>query len=113
METIHGGINSLFWEKRPFKDGGCFYYSPNLGEMRMESPPTMHGGLLCDEMGLGKTLELLALITSSRGRVGEEVGERRVSSRATLIVVPPALLPQWINEIGKSIAPEAGLTHTR
>ena len=25
-------------------------YSRSLGEMRLETPPRMHGGLLCDEM---------------------------------------------------------------
>ena len=43
------GINGLFWEERAFGDGGTYYFSPQLGEMRLEAPPLMHGGLLCDE----------------------------------------------------------------
>ena len=43
------GINGLFWETRAFGDGGSYHFSPQLGEMRLEAPPVMHGGLLCDE----------------------------------------------------------------
>ena len=50
MESLPRGINGLFWEERPFADGGSFYYSPQLGEMRLAEPPLMHGGLLCDEV---------------------------------------------------------------
>ena len=49
MEELPRGINSLFWEERAFGDGGTYYFSPQLGEMRLEAPPLMHGGLLCDE----------------------------------------------------------------
>ena len=49
MESLPRGINGLFWEERAFGDGGAYYFSPQLGEMRLEAPPVMHGGLLCDE----------------------------------------------------------------
>ena len=49
MEALPRGINGLFWEERAFGDGGTYYFSPQLGEMRLEAPPLMHGGLLCDE----------------------------------------------------------------
>ncbi|KAH8069941.1 hypothetical protein JL721_5479 [Aureococcus anophagefferens] len=61
MEELDRGLNGLFWERRDFVDGGCFYYAPDLGEARLEAPPTVHGGLLSDEMGMGKTLEMLSL----------------------------------------------------
>ena len=58
MEALPRGINGLFWEERPFADGGSFFYSPALGEMRMARPPMMHGGLLCDEMASCQQLEV-------------------------------------------------------
>lgn len=55
MEQLDGfGINSLFWEEREFIDGGKYYYSPKLGQMRLDKPASLNGGLLCDEMGLGE-----------------------------------------------------------
>jgi hypothetical protein len=52
------GINSLLWEEREFLDGphgggSKYYVSTALGQIRLEPPETMKGGLLCDEMGLG------------------------------------------------------------
>ena len=52
MERLPRGINGLFWEERAFGDGGTYHFSPQLGEMRLEAPPVMHGGLLCDEARL-------------------------------------------------------------
>jgi len=54
MESLGGfGINSILWEEREWKDGGKYYYSPALGQLRLDRPATMHGGILSDEMGLG------------------------------------------------------------
>ena len=103
MEALPRGINGLFWEVRPFADGGAFYYSPQLGEMRLGAPPVMHGGLLCDEMGLGKTLEVVALVLATLAQPLEPPAEGCLPSRATLIVVPPALVSQWLAEITKSV----------
>ena len=57
MEQLGGfGLNSLLWEERKWlDDGASYYWSPALGQLRLDRPPTMHGGLLCDEMGLGST----------------------------------------------------------
>ncbi|KOO29940.1 snf2 super family [Chrysochromulina tobinii] len=103
MEALPRGINGLFWEVRPFADGGAFYYSPQLGEMRLGAPPVMHGGLLCDEMGLGKTLEVVALVLATLAQPLEPTAEGCLPSRATLIVVPPTLVSQWLAEITKSV----------
>jgi SNF2 family DNA or RNA helicase len=47
------------------------------------------GGLIADEMGLGKTMLMIGLMLA-----------RKV--KRTLIVVPPALLSQWVTEIKKT-----------
>ena len=52
MEQLGGfGINSIIWEERTFLDGGKYYYSPALGQIRLGRPPKTVGGCLADEMG--------------------------------------------------------------
>lgn len=47
MESLGGfGINSILWEEREFWDGGKYYYSPALGQIRLRCPPNMKGGLV-------------------------------------------------------------------
>ena len=101
MAKLPRGINGLFWEERAFADGGAYYHFPALGEVRLEAPPLMWGGLLCEEMGLGKTLEVTALIIESlRQGLPLEHADGKAASRATLVIVPPAVLEQWGTEIG-------------
>ena len=130
-QALPRGVNGLFWEERRFGDGGSYHYSPQLGEMRLAPPPTMHGGLLCDEMGLGKTLEIVGLVVASLARDAEaaaaaggggggdddEADEAEepmgrvglIPSKATLIVAPPTLVSQWLAEVAKSTTPTLGL----
>jgi hypothetical protein len=111
QERLPGGLNSLFWQTRQWAGGGGhhFYYAPALGELRLECPPLVRGGLLCDEMGLGKTLEVISLVVATlrdpllpppAGRA-----DISVSSRASLIVVPDTLLVQWVEEVSGSTTP--------
>lgn len=52
MEHLGGlGVNSLVWEEREFPDGGKYYYSPALGQLRLDRPEATGGGMLTDEMG--------------------------------------------------------------
>ena len=104
MEHLEGfGINSILWEEREFLDGGKYYYSPALGQLRLSRPPATVGGCVTDEMGLGKTLSLLALLAAT---LDELRGEARDGgdgcTHATLVIVPPALVMQWVNEVRKS-----------
>lgn len=46
------------------------------------------GGLICDEMGLGKTIQVIGLIISN-------------FLQRTLIVLPPAIVDQWIHAFKK------------
>ena len=45
MEQLPGfGINSMIWEEREFLDGNKYYYSPALGQIRLNKPPITVGG---------------------------------------------------------------------
>jgi hypothetical protein len=55
MEHLVNGINSLIWEERAFPEGGRYFYSPALGQLRLSlghSGEPVRGGILADEMGL-------------------------------------------------------------
>lgn len=57
------------------------------------TPP--YGGLLADSMGLGKTVQTLACMIANPPR--DEDKKRK--TKATLIVVPSAVILQWMEEI--------------
>ena len=78
-ESLEHGLNSLFWEAWDWGDANgasasarrepcSFWYSPELGELRLEEPAVVRGGILADEMGLGKTLQCTALILADKQR---------------------------------------------
>ena len=57
-------------------------------ELATITPCGAKGGIIADEMGLGKTILMLGCIVSNfRGATGR---------KNTLVVLPPALLDQWI-----------------
>jgi len=54
--------------------------------------PTILGGIIADEMGLGKTIVMMGLILANLA-----------AFRRTLIVVPVALIAQWVAQLKKTI----------
>ncbi|TVY39756.1 putative ATP-dependent helicase, partial [Lachnellula occidentalis] len=75
------------------------YHHQLLGAQWMVSrelsaePP--HGGLLADSMGLGKTVQTLACMVGNP----PTASDLKRNIKATLIVVPAAVLDQWMDEI--------------
>ena len=56
------------------------------------APLAVRGGIIADEMGLGKTIVMMGLIIANLA-----------AYRRTLIVVPVALIAQWVAQIKKTI----------
>ena len=62
----------------------------------------IRGGILADEVGYGKTAIILALVDcqSSKARSNLQTNPiGRLPLRATLILLPPTLTPQWLGQI--------------
>ena len=62
---------------------------------RENSTTRPHGGIVADEMGFGKTIQMITNILDDKDVARTE------QARTTLIVVTPALVPQWIAEFRK------------
>jgi hypothetical protein len=67
---------------------------------RENSGTRPYGGIQSDDMGLGKTVMMIANLLDGKA-------SDRSPNRTTLIVCPPALTTQWMNEINKHIEPGA------
>ncbi|KAF4661269.1 DNA helicase rad5 [Perkinsus chesapeaki] len=90
------------------------YLHASRAEASVEFPgaaPDCLGGILADEMGLGKTVMALSLIATDRWLLDQGIDMPpkpqankeasnvwRVSTKATLIVLPLSLLNQWQSE---------------
>ena len=61
-------------------------------QRRTVTEPSILGGIIADEMGLGKTIVMMGLILANLA-----------AFRRTLIVVPVALIAQWVAQIKKTI----------
>ncbi|KAF2141685.1 uncharacterized protein K452DRAFT_287641 [Aplosporella prunicola CBS 121167] len=76
----------------------------------------VRGGILAEEMGLGKTIELAMLIclhrrTLHKRTVYDAYTDSDVAaSGATLIITPPSILDQWMNELNRN-APHLKVHH--
>ena len=93
MENAPRGLNSFLWEERTWIGGERFFFFPMAGELRIDPPPLVTGGILSEEMGMGKTLEVLALIASEK-----EAREATIRRR----------LEQQRLDKGKGVAAERG-----
>ncbi|XXQ30325.1 Helicase conserved C-terminal domain containing protein [Plasmodiophora brassicae] len=74
-----------------------------ISSLRQDEPA---GGILADDMGLGKTLQMISLILTSKPVSVKDNDEPStlISSNATLIVCPLAVLSQWADEIDRHVA---------
>ena len=95
-------------------DGRTCFLSRFLGAATSDAGMTepiqngLKGGILSEEMGLGKTVEMIALMCLNKKPDTVDVTAiegQHPTSRATLIVTPPAILQQWKNEL-ESLAPD-------
>ncbi|KAF2141618.1 uncharacterized protein K452DRAFT_298308 [Aplosporella prunicola CBS 121167] len=79
-------------------------------------PSDIRGGMIADEMGLGKSLTMIAAILRSKNSAGSFSqscvsgssvgGDFTLTSKATLIVVPSALLlDSWADQINEHLFP--------
>jgi SNF2 family DNA or RNA helicase len=65
---------------------------PQSQQSQVNNTPPILGGIIADEMGLGKTIVMMGLILANIA-----------AFRRTLIVVPVALIAQWVAQIKKTI----------
>ncbi|KAG5643859.1 hypothetical protein DXG03_009543 [Asterophora parasitica] len=107
-----------FWDR--IEEGNMTWYLNRLSGMLADSPPEYEvptlGGILAEEPGLGKTLESIALIfmnpsppernpSVTRWDPAAKLDVKAIKDlsqyheQSTLIVTPPALASQWVDEL--------------
>ncbi|KAK1479162.1 WD domain-containing protein [Colletotrichum tamarilloi] len=101
---VFDGTRPDIWEAEE-TERGIRFINRVSGARHDHEPPSFYGGIIADPMGLGKTLAMITLVASDAyfmaqsedsslpGVLGEE------SCGLTLIVVPPALLGMWDEEL--------------
>ncbi|KAJ7126620.1 SNF2 family N-terminal domain-containing protein [Mycena crocata] len=98
-----------FWE-RIDEGNQAFYVNRLTGNIlpTMPDEPPVRGAILAEEPGLGKTLEMISLLLLNPApperhpgvtRWDPEAGVEVKAVKTTLIVTPPALASQWIDEL--------------
>ncbi|KAL4243643.1 hypothetical protein ABKN59_011208 [Abortiporus biennis] len=77
-------------------------------EGRAQRPIHIRGGVLADEVGYGKTAITLGLIDCTAkevhrqySKLGASSLKGKISTKATLVIVPPHLTKQWASEVKK------------
>ncbi|KAK6437758.1 hypothetical protein LTR95_006048 [Oleoguttula sp. CCFEE 5521] len=102
----------IYYDEALDADGAICYVNHLQGLITRHKPEDLSagisGGLLAEEMGLGKTVEMLALILLNQSTtdlpdhvLDKDSGTKVCPSKATLIVTPPSILPQWQSELAR------------
>ncbi|KAE8151156.1 hypothetical protein BDV25DRAFT_139139 [Aspergillus avenaceus] len=106
-------LRSLAWMIRQEGDGVQPFIEEEVAEAVLSMPmwraegkvcvpKTVRGGILADEVGYGKTALTLGLIDSQYGnQAPPEPIKGYIPTKATLIIVPEAVIRQWAAEITK------------
>ncbi|KAH8690625.1 SNF2 family N-terminal domain-containing protein [Talaromyces proteolyticus] len=90
---------------------GRLFLNMISGDHQREEPKQFFGGIIADPMGLGKTLTMIALVASDLQihNVGNATLDKRTynfgTNKTTLIVVPPALLDTWEEQLSQHVVP--------
>ncbi|CEJ82945.1 hypothetical protein VHEMI02983 [[Torrubiella] hemipterigena] len=79
-------------------------------EYQPDAPPPFYGGIIADPMGLGKTLTMIALVASDLDSnplpsESEYPTVDMPDTSATLIIVPPPLIPSWEEQLLEHVVP--------
>ena len=98
-------ISYSFNDEIYFGDYVCDIIKKDIIQNKYRKNIEFKGGLLADEVGLGKTFQTisLSLLNPPRNIGYFSSGQKRLQSRATLIICPNQLCNQWIREITKTI----------
>ncbi|KAM0314130.1 hypothetical protein ACHAO8_004916 [Botrytis cinerea] len=107
---------SDIWSRRSDTSGRLSYVNNVTGCSTCEAPPEFRGGLLADDMGLGKTLSMISLVASNQACLDYELMQAYPrslelspsnTSKATLLIVPPALIQVWEHQFRLHLVPRA------
>ncbi|KAJ7257871.1 SNF2 family N-terminal domain-containing protein [Mycena haematopus] len=109
VEKSADGEHFSFWE-RIEEGSNVFFIHRVTGDVAPTCPdkPPALGAILAEEPGLGKTLEIISLLLLNPAPPDRHPGIKRWDPEAnlevkavktTLIVTPPALATQWVDEL--------------
>jgi len=102
-KNLYYGINNLYELQI-----GNLIYDPFSKKTMMKNEReylNFKGGALIDEIGNGKTIQMLSLCLLNKQKNNSliNVKKQMLNSRATLIICPSHLCPQWVREISNMI----------
>ncbi|KPM37325.1 hypothetical protein AK830_g9236 [Neonectria ditissima] len=94
------GSRPDIWEHIETNQGDFFIN--RVSDVHQEEPPEeFYGGIIADPMGLGKTLTMIALVASDIPLL--RPGSMEYLTNQTLVVVPPALLDTWEEQLSEHV----------
>ncbi|OCL00503.1 uncharacterized protein K441DRAFT_651441 [Cenococcum geophilum 1.58] len=91
---------------------GKLYMNNITRKTQISRPPQFCGGILADPMGLGKSLSMISLIANDSSNTSQDMSEELKDmncyesyhfTSATLLIVPPPLIPTWENQFKKHL----------